>query len=91
MARVEPEEFAAKHTARIFIAARLREAQQIERLLSERGIDYAIRMEPYQTRLLGLLPVEYQGAVFYVLSGQAAFCRQAVREAGLAAGLVEDA
>jgi hypothetical protein len=89
MAMIAGEEFADKEKARIYIAGRVREAKRVEQVLSGAGIDYAVEMEPYQTRLLGILPVEYKGAVFYVLAGQADFCRHALRDAGLERGLVD--
>ena len=87
---VDPEEFADKEVARVYIAGRPGEAQRVERALSDNGVDYMIDIEPFATRLLGGLPVEYQGVAFYVLSGQAVFSRRVLREAGLHAGLVEE-
>jgi hypothetical protein len=83
------EEFEEKEKARVYVAARLREAKHVEAVLSRAGVDYAVEIEPYQTRLLGILPVEYKGAVFYVLAGQADFSRHALRDAGLERGLVD--
>ncbi len=74
----------------IYIAARLPEAQRVEEVLARLGIDYAVEVAPYATRLLGLFPTQYRGAHFYVLAGQAPYCRQALHRAGLIKDLVEE-
>ncbi len=89
MTRVDAEAFAGKDAARIYIAGRVREALRVEQVLSALAVDYVVEIEPYQTRLLGLLPVEYRGATFYVLAGCAESCRRALVDAGLRAGLVD--
>lgn len=77
-------------TSRIYIAGRVPEAKRVEDLLTRHGIEYTIEIEPYTTRLLGVLPRKYQGAVFLVLSSQADFCRDLLRKAELTKGLIED-
>lgn len=89
MALVDPESFDGREVALIYIAGRLGEGREVERVLSERGIDYAVDAEPYQSRVLGILPVQYEGVGFYVLAAQADFCRGILREAGLVQGLME--
>jgi len=89
MGMVSAEEFGEEERARVYVAARVREAKRVERALSAAGIDYAVEIEPYRTRLLGILPVEYKGAVFYVLAGDADFSRHTLRDAGLEHGLIE--
>jgi len=74
----------------VYVAGRLSEGKQVEQVLSDNAIDYAVDAEPFQSRVLGFLPVEYEGVGFYVLSSQADFCRRALRTAGLLQGLVED-
>ena len=74
----------------IYIAAHLSEAKRVEEVLTRHGIDYAVEIAPYSTRLLGLFPTRYKGAMFYVVAGQARFCRQALHAAGIMKGLVED-
>jgi hypothetical protein len=88
MALVEPETFDNKEVAIVYIAGRLAEGKRVEQVLSANAIDYAVDSEPFQSRVLGILPVEYEGVGFYVLSGQADFCRRVLREAGLVQGLV---
>ena len=74
----------------IYVAGRLKEGKQVEQVLSANAIDYAVDSEPFQSRVLGILPVEYEGVGFYVVSSQADVCRRLLREAGLVQGLVED-
>ena len=90
MALVDPETFDDKDVAMVYVAARLSEGRQVEQVLSDNGIDYAVDIEPFQSRVLGILPIEYEGVGFYVLSSQAAFCRRVLRELGLVQGLVEE-
>jgi hypothetical protein len=90
MALVDPESFAGKEVARVYIAGRLSEAKRVEQTLSENGIDYTVDAEPFEVRILGILPSQYEGLVFYVPSGQAHFCREILRQAKLVTGLVEE-
>ena len=90
MALVVPETFDDKEVAIVYIAGRLDEGKLVEQVLSDNAIDYAVDVEPFQSRMLGILPVEYEGVGFYVLSGQADFCRRILREAGLVQGLAEE-
>ncbi len=90
MALVDPQAFVDKEVAPVYIAGRPGEAKRVERILSDNGIDYVVDIEPFETHLLGVLPVEYEGVKFSVLSGQAGFCRRVLRDAGLRAGLIED-
>lgn len=89
MALVDPEKFDGKEIAMVYVASRVNEGKRVEGILSAHGIDYAVDVEPFQSRTFGIFPVEYEGVGFYVLSGQADFCRRALREAGLVQGLVE--
>ncbi len=90
MPLVDPETFDGKDVVMIYVAGRLKEGKQVEHVLSANAIDYAVDSEPFQSRVLGILPVEYEGVGFYVVSSQADFCRRLLREAGLVQGLVED-
>ena len=87
---VDAETFADKEIARVYIAGRLSEAKRVESALSEKGIDYAVDVEPFVTHVLGIFRNEYDGVAFYVLSSQAAFARQTLVDAKLRAGLVDD-
>jgi len=89
MALVDPAVFDDKEVAMVYIAGRLSESKRVEQTLSDHAIDYAVDIEPFENRVLGILRVEYEGVGFYVLSGQADFCRRLLRQAGLVEGLVE--
>ena len=90
MALVDPENFADEEIARVYIAGRLSEAKRVEQTLSENGVDYTVDAEPFEVRILGILPTQYEGLAFYVLSDQAGFCRELLRQAQLVTGLVEE-
>ena len=85
MARVTLNDFADKEVARIYLAGELTEAKRVEEILSVNGINYAVEVEPYVR--LSVFSSEYAGAAFYVLSGQADFCKQVLFEAGLKVGI----
>ena len=90
MALVDPTTFDDQPVAMVYIAGRLREGKEVEQVLSDNAIDYAVDAEPFESRVLGILPVTYEGVGFYVLAGQAEVSRRVLREAGLVQGLVED-
>ena len=85
MVKVTLDDFADKEVARIYLAGRLAEAKQVEEILSANGINYAVEVEPYVT--LSFFSSEYAGSAFYVLLGQADFCKRALFEAGLKVGI----
>lgn len=90
MALVDPETFDGRDVTMVYIAGRLSESKRVEQVLSDHAIDYAVDVEPFEGRLLGILRVEYEGVGFYVLSGHADSCRRWLSAAGLVQGLVED-
>jgi hypothetical protein len=90
MALVDPATFDDKEVAMVYVAGRLSESKQVEEVLAANVIDYAVDVEPFENRVLGILRVEYEGVGFYVVSDQADFCRRILRDAGLVQGLVED-
>lgn len=89
MPRIAIEDFGEKEIARIYFAARLSEAQLVEAELNRNGIDYSVEVERYLASAVFWMS-EHSGAAFYVLTGQANFCRRILREAGLKAGLTEE-
>jgi hypothetical protein len=89
VARVTLEDFGDKEVVRIYIAGALGEAKRVETILIENGIHYAVEVELY-VRLSIFSAPEQAGAAFYVVSGQADFCRRTLREAGLKVGIIED-
>jgi hypothetical protein len=88
MARVTFDDLSEKEVSRIYLAGELAEAKRVEALLNSNGIDYAIEVEPYVR--FSLFSSQYAGAAFYVLSGQAEFCRRALCEAGLKTGILDE-
>ena len=61
MALVDPAAFDGKEVAMIYIAGRLSEAKRVEEVLLRHAIDYAVDAEPFESRVLGILPVVYEG------------------------------
>lgn len=91
MALVDEEQLAGRDCARIYIAGRLAEARRVERILTDRGVDYYVAMERFERRLLGVIRREYTGVAFYVPNASVGACRDWLREAGLTAGLEDGA
>ena len=89
MARVDFDGWEGKEVTRVYIAGRVAEARDVERTLTEHGVDYAIDLEPFRLMVLGLFPSEHTGVGFWVLSGQAPFSKQVLLDAGLKAGIEE--
>ena len=85
MGRLEIEYFSDKDISRIFIAGSIKETESAEDILTRNGIDYAISLEPYTRLFFG---TEREGIAFYVLSGQASYCRKLLASKGLSQGLV---
>ncbi len=76
--------------SRIYLAGELGEAKRVEKILSANGIDYVVEVEPYVRSSIFSFSSEYTGAAFYVLSGQADFCKRALFEAGLKVGIEDE-
>jgi hypothetical protein len=85
MARIDPDELSEPE--RIFIAATLRLALRAEELLTINGVDYAVQVEEYARSFLFGTP--RSAAVFYVATGQAAYCRAQLTSAGLGKGVID--
>lgn len=71
----------------VFIAANVREIDRVEQLLRNEGIEYEVRPETFE-RFVVLGSSCYQGLLFEVLSGQAAYCRSLLEKSGLARGVI---
>lgn len=70
----------------VYIAGNVREVQLIEELLAREGIEYEVTPEAFvHTISAGAC---FQGLLFLVLSGQAAYCRSLFSAAGLRGGIV---
>jgi hypothetical protein len=87
MGRVQIEEFSDKAISRISIAGSIEEAERIEDILTEDGIDYAVSLEPFVTSIFGS---ERNGIAFYVLSGPEHYCRELLTSRGLASSLTTE-
>ena len=74
---------------RIFVAARLAEAQRVEEVLALQGVEYVVEVEPFVAGIFSTFRPR-NGAVFYVRSSQAPFCRARLLEAGLGRGLIDE-
>jgi hypothetical protein len=85
MARIEPEQI--RDPERIFIARSLRLSLRVEEWLTMTGVDYTVQVEAVGRSLL--FGTDRMGAVFYVTSGQALYCREQLTAAGLGTGVVE--
>jgi hypothetical protein len=90
MARVDFDDWEGEEVTRVYIAGRLAEALHVEKTLTERGVDYAVDLEPFRLMVLGIFPSEHTGVGFYVLSAQAAFSKRALVDAGLRIGIEDD-
>ena len=84
--RVDPDAIA--DAEQIFLARNLREAREVENLLTQAGFDYAVEVEAYARSFL-FGTIRY-GAAFYVAGAQAAGCRQRLIDAGFGRGVVEE-
>ena len=89
MALVDPQTFDDREVTLVYIAGRLKEGKRVEQVLSDNAVDYAVDIEPFETRVLGILPVQYDGVGFYVAAEHADLSRRVLRDAGLVQGLVE--
>jgi hypothetical protein len=85
MARLEPDQ--VRDPERIFIAKSLRLALRVEEWLTTAGVDYTVQTESVGRSLL--FGTDRMGAVFYVNSGQAGYCREHLAAAGLGSGVVD--
>ena len=85
MPRLEPEDL--PDSEQIFIAGSLRLARRAEEWLTTAGIDYAVKVEAYGRSFL--FGTERMGAVFYVATTQAEYCRQQLTAAGLGGGVLK--
>ena len=86
MARIEPE--ALQDPIDIYLASSLREAKEVENLLTSRGVNYVVQVEPLgRSTLFGSTR---HGAAFFVSAGQAAYCRTLLAESGFSRGLSEE-
>ncbi len=84
--KIDPD--AIPDAEQIFLARKLREARDVEHLLTQAGIDYAIEVEAYARSFL-FGTIRY-GAAFYVASAHAADTRRRLLDAGFGRGIIEE-
>ena len=89
MTKIDVEEFEGRPHELVFIARRTREAERVEALLNDEGIDYALAFEPFlHGGIFGVTTLT--GVGFYVASDQARDCRELLERRGFAVGVVEE-
>jgi len=86
MPQVDRSAFDGKEIERIFVGTSMSECSKAEAVLSAVAIDYLVEVEPIQA---GLFSRSLTGAVFYVLAGQAEYCRSRLESEGLSFGLIQ--
>lgn len=69
----------------IFVAANVREADFVESMLEDEGVEFAQRLEPFMRESSGAC---YQGTLFEVVPGEAEYCRRVLTEKGLTRGIL---
>ncbi len=89
MPRVELEALEHHELERVFVAARLAEAQQVEEALTLEGVDYVVKVEPFVAGIFSTFRPR-NGAVFYVAATQAGYCRAKLLAAGLGRGVIDE-
>jgi len=90
VARVDEANFSGKSVTRVWLAASLREAEEIEGIFTDEDIDYFLELEPFISGT-GMLPTSPAiGVSFYILAGQVSFCQHLLLQKGFKTSLVED-
>ena len=88
LARLDPDALADRELHLVFIARNTSEARRAEELLTEVGVDYTLDFEPFfHAGIFGVGTLT--GVGFFVLSSQAAYCRELLRDRGLAIGVID--
>lgn len=67
----------------VYIAGNLAEAHQVERVLDEREIEFAVSLEAYTKAFSLALGGQYQGVFFYVADFQHQYARHLLERRGL--------
>jgi len=74
------EEFGDQEMELVFIATKLKHAQDVEQLFDSQELEYGLEVDSFRGGLLGLS--NRTGVFFYALSGQAHFCRTLLQQNG---------
>jgi hypothetical protein len=78
--RIDPQEYNSEELDLIYIAAAVDEGQQVEAILDEHGIDYAIQVEQYRSGVI--FASVRAGAFFYVQADVAERSREILQQRG---------
>jgi hypothetical protein len=90
MARIGMEGFRdGTEIVRVYLAARLEEAQAVERALDEAGVSYGVEVEEFVAPTALGSSAPRRGVGFWVDADALAAGADALQRAGLLAGLVE--
>ena len=73
----------------VYIAGTVREAESVEALFGEQGIEFEIRPADFYHTIS--LNGPFAGVSFCVLGGQASYCRKLLAERGFTRGIVTPA
>jgi len=90
MAYVNQAELEHKNISLVYIAGNTSEAKEIENILTEEELIYTLKPTPFLRHMALQGPMELPGVGFYVLSGQAKFCRDLLLSSGFKLGLVNE-
>lgn len=85
MARFTLDEFSERKPALIYIAGNVVDAENVESLLNQKGIDYAVSVDAYVKQ--SLLGGTYPGLFFYVSDRDAEPCREHLAVCGFQAAV----
>lgn len=87
MARVPRSAFDGKEVELIFLGTSMQDCAAAEAVLMSAEIDYTVEVEEFEA---GPFSSSQHGAAFYVLAGQAAYCKRRLQSEGLAFGLTDE-
>ncbi len=89
MARIPMEAFEeGTEIVRVYLAARLAEAQRVEAVLDAAGLEYAVEVEELASRSMFGSAAPRRAVGFWVRPEAVDGCADALERAGLVAGLV---
>lgn len=86
MARRTAEEFSRTPLSLVYIAGNTVDAEKAERVLTARGMDYAVSLEPFMnSSMMGtVFGGTYAGLLFFIPSAQHECCHDLLRANGFA-------
>jgi len=90
MSYTEPSNLEHKEIVLIYIAGKTSEAKGVEALLTDNEVTYTLMHTPFLRSDLFGQPIELPGVGFYVLSGQAEYCRDLLYSNKFRVGIVAE-